>query len=203
MEITASRVKELRDLTGISMMECKNALVEAQGDLEKAVEILRKKGIAKAEKKASRAVNEGVILSYIHPGNKLGVLVEINCETDFVAKTDAFINFAKDIAMHIAATNPLAIRREEIDPQVLEKEKEIYREQVRAQKKPENIVEKIVEGKLEKFYQENCLLEQPFVKDPQITVKDYLTTTISKTGENINIARFVRYQLGEAFNSKA
>ncbi len=203
MEITASRVKELRDLTGISMMECKNALVEAQGDLEKAVEILRKKGIAKAEKKASRAANEGVVLSYIHPGNKLGVLVEINCETDFVAKTDDFINFAKDIAMHIAATNPLAIRREEIDPQVLEKEREIYREQVRAQKKPENIVEKIVEGKLEKFFQENCLLEQPFVKDPQITVKDYLTTTISKTGENINIARFVRYQLGEAFNSKA
>lgn len=202
MEISASQVKELRELTGISMMECKNALVEAQGDVTKAIEILRKKGIAKAEKKATRAVNEGVIISYIHPGNKLGVLLEVNCETDFVAKTDDFMNFAKDIAMHIAATNPLAVRREEIKPEVLEKEKEIYREQVRAQKKPENIVEKIVEGKLEKFYQENCLLEQPFVKDPQITIKDYLTNTIAKIGENINIARFVRFKLGEAIDTK-
>lgn len=202
MEISASQVKELRDLTGISMMECKNALVEAQGDVTKAIEILRKKGIAKAEKKASRAVNEGVIISYIHPGNKLGVLLEVNCETDFVAKTDDFLAFAKDIAMHIAATNPLAVRREEINPEILAKEKEIYREQVRAQKKPENIVEKIVEGKLEKFYQENCLLEQPFVKDPQITIKDYLTNTIAKIGENINIARFVRFKLGEVIDTK-
>jgi len=202
MEISASQVKELRDLTGISMMECKNALVEANGDVPKAIEILRKKGIAKAEKKAARAVNEGVILAYIHPGNKLGVMVEVNCETDFVAKTEDFQNFAKDIAMHIAATNPLAIRREEIDPTILEREKEIYREQVRAQKKPENIVEKIVEGKIDKFYQENCLLEQPFVKDPQITVKDYLTNTVAKIGENISIARFVRYKLGEAIDNK-
>lgn len=202
MEISASQVKELRDLTGISMMECKNALVEANGDVQKAVEILRKKGIAKAEKKASRAVNEGVIMSYIHPGNKLGVLIEVNCETDFVAKTEDFINFVKDIAMHIAATNPLAVRREDIDPKVLEREKDIYREQVRAQKKPENIVEKIVEGKLDKFYQESCLLEQPFVKDPQLTVKDYLTNTVAKVGENISIARFVRFKLGEAIESK-
>jgi elongation factor Ts len=202
MEISASQVKELRDLTGISMMECKNALVEANGDVPKAIEILRKKGIAKAEKKAARAVNEGVILAYIHPGNKLGVMVEVNCETDFVAKTEDFQNFAKDIAMHIAATNPLAIRREEIDPTILEREKEIYREQVRAQKKPENIIEKIVEGKIDKFYQENCLLEQPFVKDPQITVKDYLTNTVAKIGENISIARFVRYKLGEAIDNK-
>jgi elongation factor Ts len=197
MEITATLVKELRDRTGLGMMECKNALVESAGDIEKAIEILRKKGIAKAEKKADRAANEGAILSYIHPGNKIGVMIEVNCETDFVAVTDAFLTFVKDVAMHIAATNPLSIRREDIDPAVLEKEKEIYRAQVRAQKKPENIIERIVEGKVEKFYQENCLLEQPFVKDPQITVKDYQTATIAKIGENINIARFVRFQLGE------
>jgi len=197
MEITATLVKALRDRTGLGMMECKNALVESEGDVDKAIEILRKKGVAKAEKKADRSANEGVILSYIHPGNRLGVLIEVNCETDFVAVTDAFMNFVKDIAMHIAATNPLAIRREDIDPAVLEKEKEIYRAQVRAQKKPENIVERIVEGKVDKFYQENCLLEQPFVKDPQSTVKDYQTATIAKIGENINIARFVRFQLGE------
>ncbi|HOD37880.1 MAG TPA: translation elongation factor Ts [Candidatus Marinimicrobia bacterium] len=199
MGITATQVKELRDRTGLGMMECKNALVESDGDIDKAIEILRKKGIAKAEKKADRVAKEGVILSYIHPGNKLGVLIEVNCETDFVAANTDFINFVKDIAMHIAATNPLSIRREEIDPTILEKEKEIYRAQVRAQNKPENIVERIVEGKVEKFYQENCLLEQPFVKNPQITVKDYVTSIIAKTGENINIARFVRFQLGESF----
>lgn len=197
MEITASLVKALRDRTGLGVMECKNALVESAGDIDKAIEILRKKGIAKAEKKADRSANEGVILSYIHPGNKLGVLIEVNCETDFVAKTDDFMSFVKDIAMHIAATNPLSIRREDVNPTVLEKEKEIYRAQVRSQKKPENIVERIVEGKIDKFYQDNCLLEQPFVKDPQITVKDYQTATIAKIGENINIARFVRFQLGE------
>ena len=199
MGITATQVKELRDRTGLGMMECKNALVESDGDIDKAIEILRKKGIAKAEKKADRVAKEGVILSYIHPGNKLGVLIEVNCETDFVAANTDFINFVKDIAKHIAATNPLSIRREEIDPAILEKEKEIYRAQVRAQNKPENIVERIVEGKVEKFYQENCLLEQPFVKNPQITVKDYVTSIIAKTGENINIARFVRFQLGESF----
>ena len=199
MGITATQVKELRDRTGLGMMECKNALVESDGNIDKAVEILRKKGIAKAEKKADRVAKEGVILSYIHPGNKLGVLIEVNCETDFVAANTDFINFVKDIAMHIAATNPLSIRREEIDPTILEKEKEIYRAQVQAQNKPENIVERIVEGKVEKFYQENCLLEQPFVKNPQITVKDYVTSIIAKTGESINIARFVRFQLGESF----
>lgn len=197
MGITATQVKELRDRTGLGMMECKNALVESSGDIDKAIEILRKKGIAKAEKKADRSANEGVILSYIHPGNRLGVLIEVNCETDFVAVTNDFMNFVKDVAMHIAATSPLSIRREDIDSTMLEKEKEIYRAQVRAQKKPENIVERIVTGKVDKFYQENCLLEQPFVKDPQITVKDYLTSTIAKIGENINIARFVRFQLGE------
>jgi elongation factor Ts len=179
------------------MLHCKNALVEAEGDADKAVDILRKKGIAKAEQKAERKAKEGVIISYIHPGNKLGVLVEVNCETDFVAETEAFLNFVKDIAMHIAATNPVTIRREEVDPKVIEKEKEIYREQARGQKKPEALLEKIAEGKLEKFYQESCLLEQSFVKDPQITVKDYQTATIAKIGENIYINRFVRFQLGE------
>lgn len=197
MQITATLVKDLRDRTGLGMMECKNALVESDGDIEKAIEILRKKGIAKAEKKADRSAHEGAIISYIHPGNKLGVLLEVNCETDFVAVTNDFLTFAKDIAMHIAATNPLSIRREDIDPTLLEREKEIYRAQVREQKKPENIIERIVEGKVDKFYQEYCLLEQPFVKDPQSTVKDYLTATIAKIGENINIARFVRFQLGE------
>lgn len=198
MGITASQVKELRERTGIGMMDCKNALVEANGDADKAVDILRKKGIAKAEKKADRKVKEGVILSYIHPGNKLGVLVEVNCETDFVAKTDDFLIFVKDIAMHIAATSPVAIRREEINPKVIDKEKEIYREQARGQKKPEALLEKIAEGKLEKYYQESCLLEQSFVKDPQTTVKDYQAATIAKIGENIYINRFVRFQLGEA-----
>jgi len=197
MNISASQVKLLRDRTGIGMMDCKSALVEAEGDVDLAVDILRKKGIAKAEKKLYRAADEGVIWSYIHPGNKLGVLVEIKCETDFVAKNDDFTTFVKDIAMHIAATNPVAIKREEINEEILEKEKEIYREQAKGQNKPEKIIERIVEGKLEKFYQENCLLEQPFVKDPQITIKEYLTSTIAKMGENINISRFVRFQLGE------
>jgi len=197
MNITAEQVKELRERTGSGMMECKNALVEAEGDIQKAIEVLRKKGIAKAEKKASRAANEGVIWAYIHPGNKLGVLVEINCETDFVARTEQFQIFAKDIAMHIAASNPSAIRREDVKADVLAHEKVIYADQARAQGKPEKILDKIVEGKLEKYYAEVCLLEQPFVKDPQITVKDYLTANIAKIGENISIARFVRYQLGE------
>lgn len=197
MEITATQVKELRDRTGIGMMDCKAALVEAQGDIEKAVEVLRKKGKAKAEKKADRAVKEGVIWSYIHPGNKIGVMVEVNCETDFVAKNEDFQDFVKNIAMHIAATNPAAIRREEIDPQIVEKEREIYLEQARGQNKPENILERIVDGKLDKFFQESCLLEQAYVKDPQKTIKEYLTETIARMGENISISRFVRYQLGE------
>jgi elongation factor Ts len=198
MEISASQVKDLREKTGISIMECKNALVESQGDIEKAIEILRKKGIAKAEKKADRVVTDGLIWSYIHPGNKIGVMVEVNCETDFVAKTEDFVTFVKDVAMHIAATNPAAIRREEVDLELVNKEREIYREQARFQKKPENIIERIVDGKMDKFYQDNCLLEQPFVKDPQKTVKDYLTEIIAKMGENINISRFVRFQLGES-----
>jgi elongation factor Ts len=197
MQISATQVKELRDRTGIGMMDCKAALVDAEGDVDKAIEILRKKGKAKAEKKADRAVTDGLIWSYIHPGNKLGVLVEVNCETDFVAKNNDFQNFVNDIAMHIAATNPAAIRREEIDPDLLAKEREIYMEQARSQNKPENILERIVDGKMNKFYQENCLLEQAFVKDPQKSIKDYLTETIARIGENISIARFVRFQLGE------
>jgi len=197
MEITATQVKALRDRTGIGMMDCKAALKEAQGDIDKAVDVLRKKGIAKAEKKAVRAATDGVIWSYIHPGNKIGVLVEVNCETDFVAKNDDFINFVKDVAMHIAATSPAAIRREEIDSKIVEKEREIYKEQALSQNKPEKILERIVDGKMVKFYQENCLLEQAFVKDPQKTVKEYLTETIARIGENINISRFVRFQLGE------
>ncbi|MCK4716403.1 MAG: translation elongation factor Ts [Candidatus Marinimicrobia bacterium] len=197
MEITAAQVKALRDRTGIGMMDCKAALKEAQGDITKAVDVLRKKGIAKAEKKAVRAATDGVIWSYIHPGNKIGVLVEVNCETDFVAQNDDFINFVKDVAMHIAATSPAAIRREEIDSKIVEKEREIYKEQALSQNKPEKILERIVDGKMVKFYQENCLLEQAFVKDPQKTVKEYLTETIARIGENINISRFVRFQLGE------
>ena len=161
------------------------------------MDVLRKKGIAKAEKKAVRAATDGVIWSYIHPGNKIGVLVEVNCETDFVAKNDDFINFVKDVAMHIAATSPAAIRREEIDSKIVEKEREIYKEQALSQNKPEKILERIVDGKMVKFYQENCLLEQAFVKDPQKTVKEYLTETVARIGENINISRFVRFQLGE------
>ena len=201
MNISAQQVKELRDRTGIGMMDCKNALLESNGDIDKAIQILRKKGIAKAEKRSNRDVNEGVIFSYIHPGNKLGVLLEVNCETDFVAKNDGFLAFAKDISMHIAATNPLVINRKEIDENILRKEREIYKEQARSQNKPEKIIDRIVEGKLEKFYQESCLLEQPFVKDPQKTVKEYLTEAIAKTGENISISRFVRYQLGESINN--
>jgi len=197
MEISASQVKDLRERTGISIMECKTALVESQGNIERAIEILRKKGIAKAEKKADRNATEGLIWAYIHPGNKIGVMVEVNCETDFVAKTEDFVTFVKDIAMHIAATNPAAIRREEVDLELVNKEREIYREQARYQNKPENIIERIIDGKMDKFYQDNCLLEQPFVKDPQKTVKDYLIEVVAKVGEKINISRFVRFQLGE------
>lgn len=196
-EITAAMVKELREKTGAGMMDCKKALQEAEGDFEKAVELLRKKGIAKAAKRAEREANEGVVTAYIHPGSKLGALVEVNCETDFVAKTDDFQEFAKNIAMHIAASNPLAISREDLDQTLLEKEKEIYREQALASGKPEHIVDKIVEGRLEKYFSEVCLLEQPYVKDPDKTIKELLTETIAKVGENINIKRFARFRIGE------
>lgn len=196
-EITAALVKELREKTGVGMMDCKNALKEANGDMEKASEILRKKGIAKAAKRADREANEGIVESYIHPGSKLGVIVEINCETDFVANTDDFKEFAKNIAMHIAASSPLAVQREELDKDLIDKELEIYKDQAKAQGKPDNIVEKIAQGRLEKYYAESVLLDQAYVKEPDKSVQDLLTETIAKVGENINIKRFARFRIGE------
>jgi elongation factor Ts len=197
MSISAKQVKELRDRTGIGMMECKKALAETDGDIDKAIELLRKRGMAKAEKKSGRDVNEGVIQAYIHPGSKIGVLIEVNCETDFVSKNDDFKEFVNDICMHIAATNPLALQREDIPEEVVEKEKEIFRAQGANEGKPAEIVEKIMVGRIEKFYAQNCLLEQGFVKDPQKTVKEYVNEAILRIGENISIKRFTRYELGE------
>ncbi len=195
--ITAQMVKELREKTGAGMMDCKRALEEAEGDMEKAVEVLRKRGIAKAEKKAGREAKDGLVEAYIHAGGKLGVLVEVNCETDFVAKTDDFKTFVRNIAMQIAATNPMAIKREDIPQEVMEKEREIYREQARSSGKPEHIVDKIAEGKLEKFYTEHVLMEQPYIRDPEITIQDYVTEMIARLGENITIRRFARFRIGE------
>jgi elongation factor Ts len=191
-------VKQLREKTGAGMMDCKNALSEVDGDIEKAIELLRKKGLATAQKRAGRALSEGIIQSYIHMTGKLGVLVEVNCETDFVAKNDDFQEFTKNLAMHIAATNPLGITPEDIPQEVIEKEKEIYRAQALDMGKPENVIDKIVEGKLNKFYQESCLLNQPYVRDTDITIADLLNQMIAKIGENISIKRFVRYQIGES-----
>lgn len=195
--ITAAMVKELREQTGAGMMDCKNALQETDGDIEKAMDYLRKKGVAKAEKKASRDVNDGVVEAYIHAGGKLGVLVEINCETDFVAKTDDFKEFARNLAMQIAATNPLAVNREDIPKELTDKEIEIYKDQAKDSGKPDHIIEKIATGKLEKFYSENTLLEQGYIKDPETTIKDYLTSIIAKLGENITIRRFSRFRIGD------
>ena len=196
---SAKTVKQLRDVSGAGMMDCKKALEECDYDIDKAMDVLRKNGIAKAQKKAGRDAKDGVIMPYIHPGSKLGVLVEINCETDFVARTDGFQDFSKDIAMHIAATSPLAVKRENIPEELISKEKEIYKEQALQSGKPENIAEKMVKGRLNKFYQENVLLEQAFVKDPDQTIENLLNDTISTLGENIEIKRFSRFQLGELF----
>ncbi len=196
-EITAQMVKELRDKTGAGMMDCKKALAESGGDLEAAVKHLREQGIAAASKKAGRTTSEGIIYSYIHPGDKLGVLVEIKCETDFVARTDDFREFAKDVAMQIAAADPKVVEREQLDAKVIEAEKDVYRAQAAIEGKPEKVIEKIVTGKLDKFYAEVCLLEQPFVKDNDRTIADLVTEIIAKLGENINIRRFARYRLGE------
>jgi elongation factor Ts len=193
--IDAKVVKELRDKTGAGMMDCKVALQEARGDLAEAEKILRKKGIAVAGKKAGRMANEGCIASYIHHGSKLGVLVEINCETDFVARNDSFRELVKDITQHIAAANPSYVKREDVPANILESEKEIYRAQVKD--KPPQAVDKIVTGKLEKFYSTVCLLEQPFVKNPEISVKDHVTAKIAQLGENLVVRRFTRWQLGE------
>jgi elongation factor Ts len=197
-EIKAEMVKQLREKTGAGMMDCKNALLEVNGDMDKALEFLRKKGLATAQKRAGRAMTEGTIQSYIHMTGKLGVLVEVNCETDFVAKNEDFQEFAKNIAMHIAASNPLGIKPEDIPEEIVENEKDIFRAQALDMGKPENILDKIVEGKLKKFYQENCLLNQPFVRDPDISVADLMNELIAKIGENITIKRFVRYQIGES-----
>lgn len=196
MGISASQVKELREKTGAGVMECKKALAEADGDITKAIDILRKKGIAAAQKRLRKTSSEGGIEAYVHPGNRLGVLVEVSCETDFAAKTEEFRNFVKDIAMQVAAANPIVINREQLDKDVVDKEMEIYRAQARELKKPEHIVEKIALGKLEKFYQEVCLIEQQFIKDPAKSVKDILLELMSKVGENISIKRFTRYRLG-------
>ncbi len=197
MEVSASMVKDLREKTGAGMMDCKKALAESGGNFEKAVDYLRQKGLATAAKRAGKTASEGLIGSYVHAGGKIGVMVEVNCETDFVAKTEDFQVFAKDLSMHVAAINPSYIQREDVPPEVLEKEREIYRVQARATGKPEKVIEKIVDGKLEKFYSEVCLLEQPFVKDPDLTVKDLLNSLIGKMGEKIEIRRFCRFQVGE------
>ena len=195
--ITAAAVRELRGRTGIGMMECKKALVETDGDMDKAVEYLRKRGMAAVEKRAGREANEGVVMSYIHPGSRLGVLVEIDCETDFVARTDDFQTFVRDVAMHIAAEGPVAVSREDLEPAVIEKEKEIYLEQARNEGKPVHIAEKIVIGRLDKYFQEVCLMEQAFVKDPDKTIQDLFTELTAKIGEKITIRRFSCFRLGE------
>ena len=197
MSIDAKVVKTLRERTGAGMMDCKKALLETSGDLEKAVDHLRKTGIAKAEKKGQRTTKEGLIFSYIHHGGKLGVLLELNCETDFVAKTEGFANLAHNLSMQIAATNPNSISREDMDPSVLQREKDIFTDQAKESGKPDNIIEKIVEGRIEKFYAESCLLEQQYIKDSERKVSDLLTESVSTLGENIVVNRFVRYAIGE------
>ncbi len=197
MAVSAEVVKQLREQTGAGIMDCKHALAESGGDIAKAIEWLRKKGAATAEKKMGRATNEGMIEAYVHPGSRLGVLVEVNCETDFVAKTEAFRTLVRDIAMQIAASHPKVVAREQMPAELIEKEMEIYRSQAQNEKKPANVVERIAQGKLEKFYQDNVLLEQSFIKDPNRTISQVITETIAKLGENISVRRFVRFQLGE------
>jgi elongation factor Ts len=195
--ISAEMVKQLREKTGSGIMDCKEALTECGGDVSQAVDFLRKKGLATAAKRSGRTLSEGLVESYIHLGGKIGVMVEVNCETDFVAKTDDFKEFARNIAMHIAATNPLGVGPDSISEETIVKEKEIYHAQALETGKPENVIEKIVEGKLNKFFKENCLLSQPYVRNPDMTVQDVLNEIIAKIGENITIKRFVRYQVGE------
>lgn len=197
MNITPELVKTLRDKTQAGIMDCKEALKQAEGDMDKAVEHLRKKGLATAQKRAGRATSQGQIGSYIHAGGKMGVMVEVNCETDFVGRTDQFGEFVHNIAMHIAAANPVCVRREEVPSEVVEKEKEIYRAQAKETGKPDKVIEKIVEGKLEKFYKDSCLVEQAYVKNPDITITDYLNDTVAQTGESITIRRFARFVLGD------
>jgi elongation factor Ts len=196
VKITSQMVKELRDKTNAGMMDCKKALGETEGDLEKAIDLLRQKGLAVAQKRADRATREGVVECYIHAGGKLGVMVEVGCETDFVAKTPDFVAFARDVAMHIAASSPVSVGREEVPEELLERERQIYKAQAQDTGKPENILDKIVAGKIEKYLAEICLLEQKFVKNPDISVQDLLNELIAKMGENISIKRFARFQIG-------
>ena len=196
--ISATMVKQLREKTGAGMMDCKQALVECDADIDKAVDFLRTKGLATARKRAGRALTEGTIQSYIHMGGKLGAMVEVNCETDFVAKNEDFIEFTKNIAMHIAATNPVSVRPEDVPEDILSREQEIYKKQALETGKPENVIAKIVEGKMKKYFTENCLLKQAYVRDPDLTVEDLLNELIAKIGENITIRRFVRFQTGDS-----
>ena len=198
MTIEAKVVKELRDKTGAGMMDCKNAIKESDGDIENAIDFLRKAGVAKAEKKGSRDTKEGIVYSYIHAGGRLGVLIEVNCETDFVAKTEGFIDLTHNLAMQIAATNPIALDRESIPESVSSREKEIYADQASTSGKPENIIEKMVDGKMNKFFQENCLMEQAYIKDSEKKVSELLTESIATLGENITISRYVRFAVGES-----
>ena len=197
MSINAKTVKTLRERTGAGMMDCKKALLETNGDLEKAIDHLRKTGVAKAEKKGQRSTKEGLVFSYIHHGGKLGVLLELNCETDFVAKTEGFNDLAHNLAMQIAATNPSSVSREDMDPAILNREKDIFIDQAKESGKPDNIIEKMVEGRIEKFYAESCLIEQQYIKDSERKVSDLLTEAVSTLGENIVINRFIRYAIGE------
>jgi len=197
VEISAKMVKELRDQTGAGMMDCKKALIEANGDIEKAKELLRKKGISKADKKAGRATENGAIVDYIHFNNRVGVMIELNCETDFVARTDEFRELGRNICKHIAMENPKYVSRDEITEDVIEKEKEIYRAQLENSGKPEKVIEKIIEGKLEKFYSENCLMEQKYFLDDSKTIEEMIKEAIAKMGENISVRRFVRFELGQ------
>jgi elongation factor Ts len=203
VNISAAQVKELRDKTNAPMMDCKNALTEAKGDVEAAIIILRKKGVATAAKKATRATSEGSVASYIHAGGKIGVLVEVNCESDFVARTEDFKGLVHDVAMHIAATDPRFIRKEDVTPEAFEKEKDIYRAQAAQTGKPAPVIEKIVEGKMGKFYEEVCLYEQPFIKDQTMTVGQLIATVIGKLGENISVRRFARFKVGDVSETVA
>lgn len=196
MSISAQMVKELRDKTNAGMMDCKKALSETNGDMEKAIDLLRQKGLAVAQKRAGRATSEGIIETYIHAGGKLGAMVEVNCETDFVAKSDDFIEFAQNVAMHVAAVNPVSISREEVPADLAERERNIFKQQAIDSGKPENIAEKMVVGKMDRFYAENCLMEQKFVKNPDLTIQDLLNELIAKLGENISVKRFQRFQVG-------
>jgi len=196
--ISAAMVKQLREKSGAGIMDCKEALKECDGDMDKAVEYLRKKGLATAQKRAGRSTSEGVVQAYIHMGGKIGVMVEVNCETDFVAKTDDFQEFAKNIAMHIAATSPVGISQEDVPQEVVDREMDIYRAQAKELGKPDKIIDKIAEGKLGKFFKESCLMNQAYVRDPDLTITDYLNEVIGKTGEKISIKRFARFQIGDA-----